>query len=67
MHELFHTPEFADTTNETDFQIDMDVLQNENFCALLEHLSRTWRTCLLYRTGYGLYGSLVEQVGHVLS
>ena len=64
---ISRTPESAGTTNETDFQIDMDVLQNENFCASLEHLSRTWRTCLLYRTSYGLYGSLVEQVGHVLS
>ena len=39
---ISRTPElFADTTNETDFQIGMDVLQNENFCASLEHLSRT--------------------------
>ena len=33
----------------------------------LEHLSNTWETFLLYRTSFGLYGSLVEQVGHLLS
>jgi len=61
------TPEFAGTTNETDFQIEVDLFQNERFCTSLEHLSNTWATFLLYRTSFGLYGSLVEQVGHLLS
>ena len=55
------------TPNETDFQIEVDLFQNESFCTSLEHLSNTWETFLLYRTSFGLHGSLVEQVGHLLS
>ena len=55
------------TPSETDFQIEVDLFQNESFCTSLEHLSNTGETFLLYRTPFGLYGFLVEQVGHLLS
>ena len=57
----------SSAASETDFQIEVDLFQNESFCTSLEHLSNTWETFLLYRTSFGLYGSLVEQVGHLLS
>ena len=50
------------TSSETDFQIEVYLFLNESFCTSLEHLSNTWETFLLYRTSFGLYGSLVEQV-----
>ena len=33
---------FSSTVSETDFQIEVDLFQNERFCTSLEHLSNTW-------------------------
>ena len=37
------------TASETDFQIEVDLFQNESFCTSLEHMLNTWET--LYCTG----------------